>query len=78
MRLHHWGSWIAYEDQENSSTYYYNHHTNKGQWDVPDKIRQKQHAASSDTITTSEKVCIYILCIYIIYMYIYINYIYHF
>ena len=39
LRLQRWGSWIAYEDQENKEkTYWYNQRTGQGQWEKPEKV----------------------------------------
>ena len=39
LRLQRWGSWIAYEDQENKDkTYWYNQRTGQGQWEKPEKV----------------------------------------
>lgn len=49
LRLKRWGSWIAYEDQNSSSTYWYNHKTGTGQWNIPDSVApmmKKQSFAS--------------------------------
>eukprot|EP01041_Mallomonas_annulata_P005527 gene5527-11136_t len=46
LRLERFGSWIAYEDQSTQSTYYYNHRTRTGQWEVPDKLKRLHHVSS--------------------------------
>eukprot|EP01041_Mallomonas_annulata_P005388 gene5388-10775_t len=50
LRLETYGSWIAYNDQTSGSTYYYNHHTCSGQWEVPDKVKRLQHIPSSGSV----------------------------
>jgi hypothetical protein len=50
LRLKRWGSWIAYEDQNTGSTYYYNHKTGDGQWKIPPSVAgmmKKQHSISA-------------------------------
>jgi hypothetical protein len=46
LRLKRWGSWIAYDDQNSSSTYWYNHKTGTGQWNTPDSVAQQLHKKS--------------------------------
>jgi hypothetical protein len=48
LRLQRYGSWIAYQDQDANSTYWYNHKTGTGQWNAPDKIKSMiSHSPSS-------------------------------
>ena len=42
MRLQRWGAWIAYEDQETNSVYWYNQSTTKGQWESPPEVAALQ------------------------------------
>jgi ankyrin repeat protein len=43
LRLQRWGSWIAYEDQEDhSKTYWYNQRTGEGQYEKPEKVAAMQ------------------------------------
>ena len=51
MRLQRWGAWIAYEDQETNSIYWYNQSTTKGQWETPPEVavlqaQQQAHKAA--------------------------------
>lgn len=53
LRLQKWGAWIAYEDQENKTVYYYNTNTSKGQWEMPAEVaeqRKLQQKASARTL----------------------------
>ena len=55
LRLQRWGSWIAYEDQEDpSKTYWYNQRTGEGQWEKPQKVtalqEQQQKALENDGV----------------------------
>lgn len=47
LRLKRWGSWIAYEDQNTKSTYWYNSKTGGGQWAVPDKLKSLVQGSST-------------------------------
>lgn len=38
LRLQKWGEWLAYEDQQTTSVYWYNHRTSTGQWTKPDEV----------------------------------------
>ena len=49
MRLQRWGSWIAYEDKQTNTVYWYNHRTKSGQWEKPEKVAKMQAAAAGDT-----------------------------
>lgn len=40
MRLEHWGDWIAYEDQNEKSVFWYNHVEDKSQRDAPTGVRE--------------------------------------
>lgn len=40
VRLEHWGDWIAYEDQNAQSVFWYNHVAQTSQWEAPADIRQ--------------------------------------
>ena len=42
LRLQRWGDWIAYEDQQTSSIYWYNSRSNTGQWDKPESVAKLQ------------------------------------
>eukprot|EP00607_Mallomonas_marina_P004325 CAMPEP_0182433932 /NCGR_PEP_ID=MMETSP1167-20130531/66506_1 /TAXON_ID=2988 /ORGANISM="Mallomonas Sp, Strain CCMP3275" /LENGTH=215 /DNA_ID=CAMNT_0024623207 /DNA_START=308 /DNA_END=955 /DNA_ORIENTATION=+ len=59
VRLKHYGSWIAYEDQINGTTFYYNHRTYAGQWEVPDRVkkieRQEQTNSSMESVDVAAK-----------------------
>lgn len=56
VRLQHFGSWIAYEDQDTNATYYYNHRTGEGQWEEPEKVRKMNSASSSSSVSVFGKV----------------------
>lgn len=40
VRLEHWGDWIAYEDQNEKSVFWYNHVEEKSQRDAPIGVRE--------------------------------------
>lgn len=40
VRLEHWGDWIAYEDQNEKSVFWYNHVEDKSQRDAPTGVRE--------------------------------------
>ena len=46
LRLQRWGDWIAYEDQQTSSIYWYNSRSNSGQWDKPESVAKLQLEAA--------------------------------
>lgn len=49
MRLKHWGDWIAYEDQNARSVFWYNHVAKTSQWETPLTVRETsmKHATNS-------------------------------
>lgn len=49
VRLEHWGDWIAYEDQNEKSVFWYNHVEEKSQRDAPVGVRE----ASARSLTKS-------------------------
>ena len=48
LRLQKWGPWIAYEDQNTNSVYWYNHETAEGQWQKPDLVISMQQSNSKN------------------------------
>ena len=42
LRVQRWGDWIAYEDQQTSHIYWYNHSKGCGQWEKPEEVAQMQ------------------------------------
>jgi ankyrin repeat protein len=53
LRLQRWGDWIAYEDQQTSHIYYYNHSTSNGQWEKPEEVAKAQLEAAMNVQATS-------------------------
>lgn len=54
MRLEYWGDWIAYEDQNAQSVFWYNHVAQKSQWNAPREVREnsaRRLAGSSMRLT---------------------------
>lgn len=49
VRLEHWGDWIAYEDQNAQSVFWYNHVAQKSQWVAPSGVCEanSNHFANS-------------------------------
>jgi len=55
LRLQRWGSWIAYEDQDDASkVYWYNHSTNEGQWEVPESVAKLKASGDSKRTLASK------------------------
>jgi hypothetical protein len=55
LRLQRWGSWIAYEDQDDSAkVYWYNHTTNEGQWERPESVAKLMEAGDSKRTLSSK------------------------
>jgi len=69
LRLLHLGSWIAYEDQTAASTYYYNHKTGKGQFEMPEKVKNLKHVSSVDSVDIATRVSILQLLLKLHYYY---------
>ncbi|KAJ1452529.1 ankyrin repeat-containing domain protein [Pelagophyceae sp. CCMP2097] len=42
MKLAQWGNWIAYEEPDHATIFWYNHVTGAGQWTKPDAVTQAQ------------------------------------
>lgn len=69
LRLQRLGSWIAYEDQNTGSTYYYNHKTGEGQWNMPTSVSTLMKKSSSLSSKSSKSVLVsYIFIITIIFI----------
>lgn len=47
VRLEHWGDWIAYEDQNEKSVFWYNHVEDKSQRDAPTGVREASASSLS-------------------------------
>eukprot|EP00752_Nemacystus_decipiens_P001469 g1445.t1 len=47
VRLEHWGDWIAYEDQNEKSVFWYNHVEDKSQRDAPTGVREASESSLS-------------------------------
>ncbi|CAM9456155.1 unnamed protein product [Hapterophycus canaliculatus] len=47
VRLEHWGDWIAYEDQNEKSVFWYNHVEDKSQKEAPSGVRRGNESSLS-------------------------------
>lgn len=47
VRLEHWGDWIAYEDQNEKSVFWYNHVEDKSQRETPNGFREAKESSLS-------------------------------
>lgn len=47
VRLEHWGDWIAYEDQNEKSVFWYNHVEDKSQMEAPTGVRGANESSLS-------------------------------
>ena len=54
LRLQRWGPWIAYEDQNTHTVYWYNTESAEGQWQQPEQVVKMQMAAGKDGTSYSD------------------------